>query len=1178
MPIIQPYPITGFAELTPSPRTLLFFTPRLNEQGQLVDLQLYPRETLAAQPDRPQLQRVYLSDWMDPQVRPSLNAFWLSLEKGIPCRLTYQPTPATLGQATVTPMNGGYLVEFLPPDPAPDPRWESRSTHLPGDERPPWSPSFLQSLYQRLPGQQAIIYAYEPPEQTLQPLNQKDGDKRPTPIPLAGTQMLREQQVIHCQQLEAHTPGIASLLGLFEGGYRCFMMLPLRKGEQLLGALVVAHEQAHFFTSRHRKRIQQLGMELTPSLSLRLNSAASLPPPPKATPQVLEAILSHTPVGLALFQPLKEGERIVDFVCAMSNPAHAALMGHRLADIVGKPLTTLFPGTLQIGLFERLVQVAQRGIPQHYQQQAELAGMSMWGRFSLVRVGQNVLVTVTDITELKLTQARLDHKNVQLEQRVVARSKQIHNLTVLQNAILKHGGQAIISTSIDAVIQTANQACEKLLGYSPHELLGQFVQVQPGTDDSPFPVISFQSSRPATGNPAAILQQTLNGETYRYLEGGAITKMGSTVPILLAAIALQDEQGTTIGYLGIASNISALKTAQARLLQKDRELSTFFENALDMHCISDSGGVISTVNKAFQATLGYSAAELKAIPFLHLIHPDEQKWVYQHRLQSILQQPVRNQINRMRCKDGTYRIIEWNAIAIDEVVYGSAHDITERQESETQLQLLNQRLQLATQAAGQGIWESNLETDSLIWDDRMWALHGLEPGRPDWSFKSYLNLIYPDDLAPFLAQSHLGQSGEKIWNLTRIVRPDGAIRYIETNGLLIMGPQGQPVQAIGVAWDVTERKLAEEALRESEQRFREIAENVDEVFWIHSADPFRLLYVNPAYERIWNRSLQSVYADTTSFMECIVAADQPAMQTLFRDYRAGQEGQLDFRIEQADGSRRWLSVRTFFVRDGAGRVARHLGIVNDITSQKEKERVLEQSLQREQELNQLKSQFVSTASHEFRTPLTTIQTSTELIELYLDVPTGQASIRQHIGVIYKEIEHVTELLSDMLTIGKIEAGRVSVSPRWLDPVALCTQLMATHYSGRSDHRRVQLELVGKPYQAYLDEKLMSHVLSNLLSNAFKFSAQDPKLTIHFGANELRLEVADSGIGIPAGDRANLFQAFFRASNTIGIPGTGLGLVIARQYVELHKGRLTVQSKHKKGSTFTIWLPHLPEDV
>jgi len=99
-----------------------------------------------------------------------------------------------------------------------------------------------------------------------------------------------------------------------------------------------------------------------------------------------------------------------------------------------------------------------------------------------------------------------------------------------------------------------------------------------------------------------------------------------------------------------------------------------------------------------------------------------------------------------------------------------------------------------------------------------------------------------------------------------------------------------------------------------------------------------------------------------------------------------------------------------------------------------------------------------------------------------------------------------------------------------------------------------------------------------VSNAFKFSTRNPRLTLRFLANELRIEVADSGIGIPDQDITNLFQAFFRASNSMGIPGTGLGLVIARQYVELHRGRLTVQSKNKKGTTFTICLPPLPEAV
>jgi len=1045
----QTVQITEFAEIASSPRTLLFFIPLLNQQGRLVDLQLHSRGQAFSQPGKPDNVKAYLSDWISPQAIPLLNALWLSLEKSIPCRLTYQLTPATSGQATVTPINGGYLVEFFIPD-------------------------------------------------TTQP------------------------------------------------------------------------------TDPRRKLVK----ELTDSPSLLLPPVSPFPQPLDATHQLQEVILANTPVGLALLHPLKQGKQITDFTYLLTNPANAAITGHSLAEMMGQTLKTLFPGTIRLGLFERLVHVAQSGIPQQYQEQVEVNGISMWGQFSLVRVGENVLFTFMDISTLRQTQALLDHKNAQLEKRVLARSRQISTLTVVQNAILKHGGQAIISTSTDAVIQTANQACEKLLGYSAKELLGQSVQVRLGTGANRFPVISFQADQRGTDNTArAILQESLKGEEYMYLEGMVVTKIGAIVPILLAAIALQDEQGVTIGYLGIASNISALKTTQARLRQKNRELGSFFVNALDMHCISDSRGVISKVNKAFQTALGYSAAELKAIPFLQLIHPDEQKWVYQNRLQPILQQPVRNQINRMRCKDGTYRIIEWNAIGIEQVVYGSAHDITERQQAELNLRNLTQRLQLATQAAGQGIWENEVGTHKLMWDDRLWQLYGLEPRPAGWSFEEFIQFIHPDDLPSFLEDAQqLERPTNRIRNEFRIIRPDGAIRFIETSGLVVQDEHGRPTRTIGVAWDITKRKLAEAALRESEQRFREIADNVDEIFWIHSADPFRLLYINPAYERIWNRTRQSIYDDPVSFMEGVVDEDRPAMTAFFQSYRAGQEGQLDYRLRRPDGSVAWLSVRTFIIRDTTGKADRHIGIVNDITSQKEKELVLKQSLVREQELNQLKSQFVSTASHEFRTPLTTIQTSVELIELYLDVPTGQASIRQHIGVICKEIERVSELLSDMLTIGTIEAGQVSLHPRWLDPIKLCTELIATHYSGRNDQRKVQLQVVGVPYQAYLDEKLMRHVLLNLVSNAFKFSASPPQLIIRFLANELRIEVADSGIGIPAQDIDNLFQAFFRASNTMGIPGTGLGLVIARQYVELHGGRLKVQSKIKKGTTFTICLPPLPEAV
>ncbi len=231
-------------------------------------------------------------------------------------------------------------------------------------------------------------------------------------------------------------------------------------------------------------------------------------------------------------------------------------------------------------------------------------------------------------------------------------------------------------------------------------------------------------------------------------------------------------------------------------------------------------------------------------------------------------------------------------------------------------------------------------------------------------------------------------------------------------------------------------------------------------------------------------------------------------------------------------------------------------------------------LQQEQVLNKLKSQFVSTASHEFRTPLATIQSSIDLVKMYLDLPSdrGKLNIDRHLTVIEKQISRFIELLDDILTIEKMNAGKVVFSPVPTDVEALCTSVVSTHFEHRADHRTVDLRVVGQPRPLVVDEKVLSQALINLLTNAFKFSATNPVLALAFDEGSLAISVTDEGIGIPEADIPHLFETFFRAGNASAIQGTGLGLFIIKQAVERHGGTVAVCSQENVGTTFTITLP------
>jgi two-component system sensor kinase FixL len=234
---------------------------------------------------------------------------------------------------------------------------------------------------------------------------------------------------------------------------------------------------------------------------------------------------------------------------------------------------------------------------------------------------------------------------------------------------------------------------------------------------------------------------------------------------------------------------------------------------------------------------------------------------------------------------------------------------------------------------------------------------------------------------------------------------------------------------------------------------------------------------------------------------------------------------------------------------------------------------LEGSLAREKELGKLKSSFVSVASHQFRTPLAIIQSNAELLEMLNNTgvkqePEKYAKVTSRITA---AIAKMTNLMDDVLTLGKLTSGSVRYTSENIDLVGFCEKLTEEFNLVQQDGRVLDFDTVGEPSNLQLDPKLLSHSLSNIISNAFKYSVgkENPQLSIHFKPTEVILSVKDYGLGIPEMEQFHLFEPFFRADNVTEIQGTGLGLSIAKEYVQANKGQISAKSTLGEGSCFEM---------
>jgi PAS domain S-box-containing protein len=413
----------------------------------------------------------------------------------------------------------------------------------------------------------------------------------------------------------------------------------------------------------------------------------------------------------------------------------------------------------------------------------------------------------------------------------------------------------------------------------------------------------------------------------------------------------------------------------------------------------------------------------------------------------------------------------------------------------------------------------------------------------------------------------------------RVRRPGGEFARLSQRALPMHGPAGQLLRVIHIANNITwqsdtSRQLRDEITRrtDSEAIYQTVVENVSEGILITAGG--RILYANPRSLQLIGRSEE--VAKSLPFIEFIHPEDRELVlgNHLRRLRGEAVENYYHFRVVLPEGELRWLEISAvMFEWQGAPAT---LNFLTDVTVKRQAEQDMRNALVRERELSELKSRFVAVASHEFRTPLAAILSSVELLDAYGESFPAEER-HELLAQIKTAVARMNGMVDQVLLTSKLEFGKFRFEaaplrlPEWL------VQVMAELERGHPQAKRISLTCENLDVPRIADAQLLHHIVTNLLGNALKYS--DPDTAVDFeafgDAGELRLRIRDRGIGIPEADLPRLFGSFHRGTNVGNIKGTGIGLHIVKECVDLHQGTIEVDSRPGAGATFLVRLPAPP---
>lgn len=420
---------------------------------------------------------------------------------------------------------------------------------------------------------------------------------------------------------------------------------------------------------------------------------------------------------------------------------------------------------------------------------------------------------------------------------------------------------------------------------------------------------------------------------------------------------------------------------------------------------------------------------------------------------------------------------------------------------------------------------------------------------------------------------------------------DGTFYWVDTTIVPFLNDQGKPYQYVAIRADITHRKAAEESLQKTVKEVSDYKYALEQSAIVAITDQKGIItYANDNFCKISKYGRDELIGQDHRIIN---SGYHPKdfIRNIWVTIANGKIWKGELKNKAKDGTHYWVDTTIVPFLNDQGKPYQYVAIRADITQRKlaeeklikaneeleEKvnERTLEltAALEREKEMNELKSRFVSMASHEFRTPLSAILSSVSLADKFADAGDREKQ-KKHVERIKSSVRNLTDILNDFLSLDKLEEGKVQVNAETFNLPELL-QDIAEDMEGmlKKKYQTISITCSGQT-EVTLDKKILRNVMHNLLSNAIKYSPEEKQVTVlaETKSGKIKIDVQDHGMGIPEEEQGHIFNKFFRAKNAINIQGTGLGLNIVNKYVGLLGGEISFQSKFGEGTTFTIVIP------